>query len=154
MTRHEKFFTIVSSSTDKGPKVAFIRRAVSEAAQSPHTQVKLGGLTSMHKHVSRRLGAGVVVVGVVGVGQFLAPAHASSARAVTGSDAVVAAAASSAGSTVSNAGTRVVRVPGSGFSQIPGTGMSALTELYGLLGIGLAGVGGLSVVVHRRGVRA
>ena len=108
----------------------------------------------MQKNVTMRVGAGAIAVGIFGVSQFLAPAHATSSESVSSvaatSSHVVAAKATSVSTSTGNARL----VGGTPLDTLPGTGLSALPELYGLLGLGLLGVGSLSVVVHRRGVRA
>ena len=54
------------------------------------------------------------------------------------------------GSTVAGvSGTRT-----SGAAGLAGTGLDAQTELYGVLGLGLVTVGGLTLLVHRRRVQA
>jgi hypothetical protein len=54
------------------------------------------------------------------------------------------------GSTVAGvSGTRA-----SGAAGLAGTGLDAQTELYGVLGLGLVTVGGLTLLVHRRRVQA
>ena len=54
------------------------------------------------------------------------------------------------GSTVAGvSGTRT-----SGVAGLAGTGLDAQTELYGVLGLGLVTVGGLTLLVHRRRVQA
>ena len=42
----------------------------------------------------------------------------------------------------------------SGAAGLAGTGLDAQTELYGVLGLGLVTVGGLTLLVHRRRVQA
>jgi hypothetical protein len=54
-------------------------------------------------------------------------------------------------------GSSVAGVSGtraSGVAGLAGTGLNAQTELYGVLGLGLVAVGGLTLLVHRRRVQA
>ncbi|QWZ08111.1 hypothetical protein KRR39_22690 [Nocardioides panacis] len=54
-------------------------------------------------------------------------------------------------------GSEVAGVSGtraSGVAGLAGTGLNAQTELYGVLGLGLVAVGGLTLLVHRRRVQA
>jgi len=68
---------------------------------------------------------------------------------------IVAGVEASRGNGGGNSG--VAGVSGSGGGNVAGlaaTGVDSQTELFGLLGLGMVTVGGLSLLVHRRRVRA
>jgi hypothetical protein len=51
-------------------------------------------------------------------------------------------------------GGNIAGVSGNGGGLLAATGLTSQTELYGLLGVGMVAVGGLTLMVHRRRVQA